>query len=355
MRAVRRGWGSVRVVPVLGMLLALFAAAMAPATAVGAVSPLYARATGQVIPAELRPLWESLGGADGLGWPIDATRPTASGTEQWYQYGRVYQNKGAEPALVSIGREAAQVRSVATNPAFAMRGQPPADAKFADREYVAKHGHYVGNGFLVAWAPKKNLLGAPISEEFTEEGATVQYFEFGRLEFAPNGGGVRVSPIGTLLHGPAAPAAEPPAGIESVGQALPNVSQSGPRYAGHWVLINLAQQRMYAYDGTKLVDSSAVSTGLPGKDTPVGSFWVQQRYRATLMAGPGYYLPDVPFTQYFGNDSMSWQEGYALHGTYWHNNFGTRQSSGCVNMRNDWAEFIWGFASVGTPVEVVAS
>ena len=42
------------------------------------------------------------------------------------------------------------------------------------------------------------------------------------------------------------------------------------------------------------------------------------------MAGPGYYLPDVPYVMYF-------YESYGLHGTYWHHNFGTPMSHGCIN------------------------
>ncbi len=148
-------------------------------------------------------------------------------------------------------------------------------------------------------------------------------------------------------------AASVPTGAAPATTATP---EGGVRaqYTGHWVLVNLAEQRIYAYNGARIVDSAYVSTGLPGKETPVGSFWVQQRYRSTTMAGPGYYLEGVPFTQYIGNDWLSWQAGYALHGTYWHNNFGTPMSSGCVNMRNDFAAFIWDFAGIGTPVEVVA-
>ena len=44
-----------------------------------AMAPLYARPTGHTIPANFRPLWQSLGGADGLGWPLDEVQPTAHG------------------------------------------------------------------------------------------------------------------------------------------------------------------------------------------------------------------------------------------------------------------------------------
>ncbi len=61
------------------------------------------------------------------------------------------------------------------------------------------------------------------------------------------------------------------------------------------------------------------------------------------MRGPGYDLPGVPYTMYF-------YKGYALHGTYWHNNFGHPMSHGCVNLRTSDAGWLFNWASVGTPV-----
>jgi lipoprotein-anchoring transpeptidase ErfK/SrfK len=63
------------------------------------------------------------------------------------------------------------------------------------------------------------------------------------------------------------------------------------------------------------------------------------------MSGPGYSLPDVPFTMFF-------YQGYAIHGTYWHNNFGTPMSHGCVNLTIPDAEWIYNWSSVGTLVNV---
>jgi len=58
-----------------------------------------------------------------------------------------------------------------------------------------------------------------------------------------------------------------------------------------------------------------------------------------------YYLPDVPYTMYF-------YDGYGIHGTYWHDNFGTPMSHGCVNMRTSEAAWLFDFADVGTLVNV---
>jgi lipoprotein-anchoring transpeptidase ErfK/SrfK len=112
-----------------------------------------------------------------------------------------------------------------------------------------------------------------------------------------------------------------------------------------WFDINLSTQRMYAYDGDELIKTFIVSTGLPGTPTVTGRFRIYIKLTSTLMVGPGYYLPNVPWTMYFYN-------GYGIHGTYWHNNFGYPMSHGCINMRNEDAEWAFYFASIGTLVNI---
>jgi lipoprotein-anchoring transpeptidase ErfK/SrfK len=112
-----------------------------------------------------------------------------------------------------------------------------------------------------------------------------------------------------------------------------------------WIDINLSTQRLSAYDGHDLVKTFVVSTGLPGTPTVTGRFRVYIKYTSTLMAGPGYYLPNVPWTMYFYN-------GYGIHGTYWHNNFGTPMSHGCVNMKNDDAEWVFHYSRIGTLINI---
>jgi lipoprotein-anchoring transpeptidase ErfK/SrfK len=112
-----------------------------------------------------------------------------------------------------------------------------------------------------------------------------------------------------------------------------------------WVDVDIGRQRVTAYEGTKAVRTFIVSTGTTSHPTVTGQFriWIKLRYDD--MAGPGYYLPGVPYTMYF-------YKGYALHGTYWHDNFGTPMSHGCVNLQISDAEWLFNFASVGTIVNV---
>jgi lipoprotein-anchoring transpeptidase ErfK/SrfK len=128
--------------------------------------------------------------------------------------------------------------------------------------------------------------------------------------------------------------------------SAPYIAPQAAGYDGeHWIDVDLSQQRVYAYAGNTVVKTFLVSTGTWQTPTVTGKFkiWIKLRY--TDMSGPGYYLPDVPYTMYFYKD-------YGLHGTYWHNNFGTPMSHGCVNLSIPDSEWLYNFSSVGTVVNV---
>jgi LysM repeat protein len=114
---------------------------------------------------------------------------------------------------------------------------------------------------------------------------------------------------------------------------------------GREVVVILSQQMAYAFEDGVLQRAALVSTGLPATPTVTGDYKIYLRYTSQNMSGPGYYLPNVPYVMYF-------YQGYGLHGTYWHNNFGQPMSRGCVNMRNDDAEWFFNFTAIGTPVHV---
>jgi lipoprotein-anchoring transpeptidase ErfK/SrfK len=122
----------------------------------------------------------------------------------------------------------------------------------------------------------------------------------------------------------------------------PQVTGSGGE---RWIDVDLSQQRLYAYEGDTLVNSFVVSTGTWQTPTVTGSYKIWIKLRSSSMSGPGYYLPDVPYIMYF-------YKGYGIHGTYWHNNFGTPMSHGCVNMTIADAEWVYNFTKVGTVVNV---
>ena len=137
--------------------------------------------------------------------------------------------------------------------------------------------------------------------------------------------------------------------IPAAGLYEPTAAEAppAPLASGRSLLVSITNQRIYAYENGALVHSYLVSTGLPATPTVLGDYNVYVKYQATDMSGPGYYLPGVPWTMYF-------YQGYAIHGTYWHANFGRPMSHGCVNLPPDEARWFYDFASVGTLVRVIA-
>jgi lipoprotein-anchoring transpeptidase ErfK/SrfK len=114
---------------------------------------------------------------------------------------------------------------------------------------------------------------------------------------------------------------------------------------GRWIDVDLSDQMTYAYEGDQMVAAFLVSTGTWLHPTVTGQFYIYVKYEYADMAGPGYYLPDVPYVMYF-------YEGYGLHGTYWHSNFGTPMSHGCINLTIPDSEWLFYWADIGTLVNI---
>jgi lipoprotein-anchoring transpeptidase ErfK/SrfK len=112
-----------------------------------------------------------------------------------------------------------------------------------------------------------------------------------------------------------------------------------------WIDVDLTNQRVYTYEGKSLIGSFITSTGTWRYPTVTGQYRIYVKYLYADMAGPGYYLPNVPYVMYF-------YKGYGIHGTYWHNNFGTPMSHGCVNLRTDDAGWVYNWSSIGTLVNI---
>ena len=108
-----------------------------------------------------------------------------------------------------------------------------------------------------------------------------------------------------------------------------------------WIEVDLSEQKLVAWEGENIFLETLISSGKWGK-TPTGEFTIWSKFKYTKMSGGNkalntyYYLPNVPYTMYFYKD-------FGLHGTYWHNNFGTPMSHGCVNLPTVMAEklFYW--------------
>lgn len=116
-----------------------------------------------------------------------------------------------------------------------------------------------------------------------------------------------------------------------------------------WIDINVTTQTVTAYEGSTSIKSVVVSTGVTRTPTVLGTYKIYRKIPSQTMSGGSqatgdyYYLPNVTDVMYF-------YQGYAFHGTYWHNNFGRPMSHGCVNMTLADAKWFYQWASVGTVV-----
>lgn len=124
---------------------------------------------------------------------------------------------------------------------------------------------------------------------------------------------------------------------------MPAWGKNGER----WMDINVTKQTLVAYEGTKPVFATLVSTGEAGlgdpektKSTKRGIFRIHTKHISATMnsdvTGEEFELQDIPYVQYF-------ESGYALHAAYWHDDFGKPRSHGCINLAPEDARrlFFW--------------
>ena len=121
------------------------------------------------------------------------------------------------------------------------------------------------------------------------------------------------------------------------------------------ITVDLGSQKLTAWDGGKVQYETKVSTGMNLTPTVKGSFKIYWKTPMQDMRGPSPYKNIYPSGRYLVKNVphvMYFHEGYAIHGAYWHNNFGRVASHGCVNVPLKAAEWLYNFAPSGTRVEV---
>ena len=217
-------------------------------------------------------------------------------------------------------------------------------------------------------------LGIPLTESFfAPDGTRIQYFENGILRQNVSGE-VEPLPLGSIAAKRAKLDVEPierpqdvpvydeelfipPPDATPVEDANADWSFGPGPQQGAWkeVVVSVSAQTMWAYEEGEMVMSSLVSTGtaeVPETTTPVGYHAVIAKFDAQTMegtiSGEYYRVEDVPYVMYFDNN------GNAIHGTYWHSNFGAPMSHGCINLPMDIAAWMYGWADMGTAVSVIS-
>ncbi|MBW1640396.1 L,D-transpeptidase family protein [Microbacterium resistens] len=115
--------------------------------------------------------------------------------------------------------------------------------------------------------------------------------------------------------------------------------------------VNLATQTVTAVENGNAVNSWSVSSGRDEFATQTGNYAVNWKLSSQDMGNkdttkaPYYFQPDVKWVMYFNGDE-------ALHGVYWHSNWGTPMSHGCVGMPEDAAQWLYNWSPEGVEVNV---
>ncbi len=332
--------------------------------------------------------WRKNNGAELFGAPVTAPLQENGVIVQYFERGRLEFHSEQAGAPVLPGR----VGSEYAQELWRVFETPLALVPTSNALYFESTGHTLREPFLHFWQAKggTETFGFPISEPLWEyvgdEMVLVQYFERGRLERHQFADGtsqsIIISPLGrelALLRGhnveavvpslqrptpipfptvtptptPTPTPAPTPVPAPTVANTQSYIAPDGPSYqgTGKQIIVNLSKQWLYAYEDSILVFDAGVSTGRDGFNTPTGHFSIYAKVRSQTMSGTiggeSYYVPDVPHAMYIYG-------GVAMHGTYWHNQFGTgvRRSHGCINLSQHAAAWVYNWAPVGTPVHV---
>lgn len=224
--------------------------------------------------------------------------------------------------------------------------------------YVEATSHTVFGGFRDFWwsTGDVSFLGNPLTQEYNIGSTTYQVFEFGQLKWTSEGG-VQLVPVGEVLANKynidTAPSVQ--GDIPTYDEALfvkpgPTYGEFVPGGGEVWIDVNLSYQYMTIYQADNILLELYVSTGTPGWETPTGTYYINRMLVSDDMvgsvSGTSWFVPAVPHAMYFTN------EGHAIHGTYWHNNFGVPMSHGCINMPEWAAAYLYSIAYVGVRIEI---
>ncbi len=320
---------------------------------------VYFQQTGHHVSGAFLKYWWDRGGLDTYGFPLTEATEVNGLLTQYFERARFeYHPDNPDEHKVLLGLLGNEVTKGRKDSPFTPF---PADFTYQnnkDRTYFPETGHFLSFGFKAYWEKYGGLavFGFPISEEFSEKNAadgntyTVQYFERARFEYHPEFSPTKYE-VSLGLLGREIGEANKVTMTPVTQHAGTPIWPAGTVAPDKWIEINLSiPQTLTAWEGNNPVFSTRISGGLPAHPTPLGTFQVYWKLRYDDMTGglagtdDYYYLPNVPHVMYF------YTGGYAIHGAYWHANFGYPISHGCVNLPLDAAEWVYNWSPVGTQI-----
>jgi hypothetical protein len=111
--------------------------------------------------------------------------------------------------------------------------------------------------------------------------------------------------------------------------------------------VDIDAQRLTCYEGSQIAFTTLVSSGLAGETaTPIGNTCVLLKQPSRHMSNHPYPDGPEPLGDLFDLPGVPWNvffdlSGTAIHGAYWHNDFGIRRSHGCLNVSQEAARWIY--------------
>ncbi len=116
------------------------------------------------------------------------------------------------------------------------------------------------------------------------------------------------------------------------------------------IIVDLSEQMLrYYWDDIKMGEF-LISSGRATVPTPLGKFSINTKLPVHTYSGANYYYPNTKWNMRFhGTPPYS----YYIHGAFWHDNFGTPMSGGCINVSYDKMEGLYHWAEIGTEVEII--
>ena len=120
------------------------------------------------------------------------------------------------------------------------------------------------------------------------------------------------------------------------------------------IVIHVRAARLELYRGRHIVLRSAISPGAPDTPTPIGRFYIRERFVLTDPNGP--YGPAALGTSAFSPVLKSWKQGgpVGIHGTDDPTAIGHPVSHGCIRLPNDAMKRLFASTPAGTPVIIAA-
>jgi hypothetical protein len=308
--------------------------------------------------------WREHGGVLIFGYPIGEEIVEDGRVVQYFERARF------EYHAENLGKDGQIQLSLLGRELTAGRDFPDATPDMGT-QYFPETKHTLSGKFLKFWLKRGGLaiFGFPISEPIDEASPidgqvrTTQYFERARFEYHPEAlAGFyhqEEQALGLLLAGlheiELADFGRQAAQVKGYNftrsSQLAGAPDWSPKIWNRHIDVDLSAQQLTAYEGDTPIYHAPVATGKDGFNTPTGSYAIYNKYPIETMTGSGggetWYVPDIPWVQYVVG-------GVALHGTYWHDQWGTgfRLSHGCINLNIDDAEWLYGWTDVGTQVDI---